>query len=143
VKHAIFAMMLAACAPSAVPAPSTANSGAFVDPPARVLPTSGGGEAVKGWVVLGKAHTVDLAQTHLITTTEPFDELLVKAVDGEPEIEQIEIQYRDRQSRTVRLERRFAAGEGQVIELRDKRAIEKIVVHTDPDTQGDYVLYGG
>ena len=143
-KHVIIALVFAACAPRSVtPVPSSENAGAFADPPARVMPREDGSEAVRGWVVLGRAQTTNLSQTHVVTTGEPFAQILVKAVDGEAEIEQIEITYRDHQSRVVRLGRRLVAGDGQVIELREKRPIEKIVVHTDPDSRGDYVLFGG
>jgi hypothetical protein len=148
-RHACVAIMMFACAPNGVaPAPTepvrpAGNPGAFADPaPARILPPDRG-EAVRGWVVLGRAPVIDLAQTHLVTTAEPFSQILVKAIDGAPEIEQIVIEYRDRGSQAVRIERKLVAGQSQVIELREKRPIDRIIVRTDPDSHGDYVVFGG
>jgi len=130
-------VFVVACAPNASPppaAPQQANAGAFGESP---------GAAVRSWVVLGEADAIDLSQTHVVTSREPFDELLVKATDGAPEIEQIQIELEDHTSKLIRLDKKLPAGEGQVIELRDKRPISKIIVFTDPDSKGRYMVFGG
>lgn len=94
------------------------------------------------WVLLAEVPVVEVTQTIPVTSTEPFGQLIVKGIDGAPEIEQIEIEYADRGSRVVRLDRKLPAGEGQVIELRERRPIAKLVVTTDPDAPGRYVVFG-
>jgi hypothetical protein len=68
----------------------------------------------------------------------------VKSIQGAPEIEHIQIEYvDDSQPQVVRLERQLAEGDGQVIELRHKKQISKLVVTTDPDSTGEYIVFGG
>jgi hypothetical protein len=130
---------LFACAPPpATTAPGPNNPGAFSEP----APAS----PVRGWVVLarGPANGTAVSHTHEVTDPAPVAQLLVKAIQGAPEIEQIEIEYVDDQMpQIVRLERRLAEGDGQVIELRAKRQISKLVVVTDPDSTGEYIVFGG
>lgn len=42
----------------------------------------------------------------------------------------------------VRLSKTLAEGEGQVIELRERKPIARIVVVTDPDAPGQLVIFG-
>jgi hypothetical protein len=120
--------------PTAVqPRPVATNSGAFSDPAPA---------GINSWIELGGAQAVNTSQTHQVTTLEPFAQLMVKAVDGELEIEQIQIEYANHENRIVQMKRKFVKGEGQVIELREKRPIAKIIVFTDPDSTGSYIVYG-
>jgi hypothetical protein len=136
-KHLLTLFFVVACAPNgtrAIAAPRSApDSGAFQDPSPAVIDK---------WVTIAEAPTIDLSQEHVILSRESFGQLLVKAIDGAPEIEQIEIEYADHESRVVKLERKLVTGEGQVIELREKRPIAKLVVFTDPDSSGTYVVFG-
>lgn len=136
--HLITLALVAACTPNGArvpeaPASNVSNTGAFQEPEAAVI---------HKWVTIAEAPTIDLSQEHVILTRESFGQLLVKATDGAPEIEQIEIEYADHESRVVKLERKLVTGEGQVIELREKRPIAKLVVHTDPDSSGTYRVFG-
>jgi hypothetical protein len=110
-----------------------ANPGAFRAPADRTV-----GE----WIELGGGTVGGLSQSHVVATQRPIETLLVQAVDGAPEIEVIQIHYRDGQTRRVRLQRTLPADDGQVIELRERRPISRIVVFTDPDSSGEYVLFG-
>jgi hypothetical protein len=115
--------------------PAATNPGAFSDD----------SSPVRGWVVIGGAEANEngaMSQSYDVDTRQPFAQLLVKAVDGAPEIEQIQIEYDTHETRLVPFARRLAAGEGQVIELREKRPIAKIVVYTDPDSSGRYIVFG-
>lgn len=126
-------LFLAACA--SAPPPNN-HVGAYRDPAAAA-------PAVRDWVVLGNGvPAIDLQQQIIVTRPTAFDQLLVKGVSGAPEIQQIEIQYDDRSVHTVTLDRKLPAGEGQVIELRDRRAITRLTVFTDPDGQGSYSVFG-
>ncbi|HEU0036502.1 MAG TPA: hypothetical protein VFQ53_38080 [Kofleriaceae bacterium] len=135
-------LVLGACAPrtTSYPAPASppppSNAGAFHE----VQPRQ---PVVADWFVLGQAvQTGELTQTIYVDGRDPVSQLLVKADSGEPEIEQIEITYSDNQSKRVTLDRKLVAGDGQVIELRERRAIQKIVVYADPDSRGQYTIFG-
>ena len=98
---------------------------------------------VRDWVVIGNGvPAVNLQQQIMLTQPTAFNQLLVKGVSGAPEIQQIEIQYDDKSVHTVTLDRKLPEGEGQVIELRDRRAITRLTVFTDPDGQGSYSVFG-
>jgi hypothetical protein len=135
-KAASLALALFACAaPVATPPPT--NAGAFQDPAA--------GSPVTGWLVLARGPAAHTAGTLTFDVTErtPVSQLLLKAVDGAPEIEQIEIEYTGNQgSQIIRLGRPLNAGDGQVIELRNRRQISKLIVVTDPDSSGEYIVFG-
>jgi hypothetical protein len=127
-------VMTAACAANSG-APN-ATGGAYRDPEIAA-------PAVRDWVVLGsEIPAVNLQQQVIVTSPAAFGQLLVKGVSGAPEIQQIEIQYDDKSVHTVTLDRTLPAGEGQVIELRDRRAITRLTVFTDPDGRGSYAVFG-
>jgi hypothetical protein len=137
-RAALLGLTLAACA----------ANGSTAVPPAASLPPGGFRDEavtapVQRWVLLGERPVVNVSQTIDVATTEPFTQLIVKGIDGAPDIEQIEIEYADQGSRVVRLQRKLPAGEGQVIELRERRPIARLVVTTDPDAPGRYVILGG
>ena len=138
-KQAILGLALFACAPSpATSAPGPNNPGAFTEP----APAS----PVRGWVVLarGPADPAAVSRTFDISEPAPVAQIMVKAVEGAPEIEQIQIEYvDDSQPQVVRLERPLGTGDGQVIELRQRKQISKLVVVTDPDSTGEYIVFGG
>jgi hypothetical protein len=136
-RIAIACLLLAGgCATAPADPPVTpANPGAFSSQP----PTT----AVANWVELGPAvprdefsHTIDVSDPN------PFGELLVKATAGEPKISQLQIEYGDRTVYKVDLNRRMVAGDGQVIELRQRRAITKITVYTDGNSKGSFQVFG-
>jgi hypothetical protein len=136
VKAASLTLALVACAaPVATPPPD--NAGAYRSPAASGPVTS--------WLVLARGPAAGTAGTLTFRIDErtPVAQLLVKAVDGAPEIEQIEIEYTGNQgSQIIRLGRALAEGDGQVIELRDRRQISKLIVTTDPDSTGEYIVFG-
>ena len=140
-KHAILGLALFACATApATSAPGPDNPGAFTAGPAA--PAS----PVRGWVVLarGPADPAAVSRTYEVTDPAPVAQIMVKAINGAPEIEQIQIEYADdSQPHVVRLERQLAEGDGQVIELRQTKQISKLVVVTDPDSTGEYIVFGG
>ncbi|HEY5937373.1 MAG TPA: hypothetical protein VIU61_22150 [Kofleriaceae bacterium] len=127
------ALFLAACGGAA---PPNNHVGAYRDPAVSA-------PAVRDWVVIGTGvPAVNLQQQIMLTQPRAFGQLLVKGVSGAPEIQQIEIQYDDKSVHTVTLDRTLPEGEGQVIELRDRRAIMRLTVFTDPDGQGSYSVFG-
>jgi hypothetical protein len=131
-KLPLYLVLVAACGG----APASNHVGAYRDPVAAA-------PAVRDWVVLGdNVPAVALQQQVIVQSPHAFGQLLVKGVSGAPEIQQIEIEYDDKSVHTVTLERTLPAGEGQVIELRDRRAIRKLTVFTDPDGQGTYAVFG-
>jgi hypothetical protein len=135
-KVASLALILGACAaPVATPPPD--NAGAYRNP-ATTAP-------VTGWLVLARGPAAGTAGTLTFRIDErtPVAQLLVKSVAGAPEIEQIEIEYTGNQgSQIIRLGRTLPEGDGQVIELRDRRQISKLIVTTDPDSTGEYIVFG-
>jgi hypothetical protein len=138
-SRVLAAALLGACAPNGTtPAPAQpqpTNAGVFREPTPRV--------PVHDWVVLsGVTATANTAQDIPVGAGEAFSQLLVKAIAGEPEIEQMEIYFANDESRLIKLDHKLVAGDGQVIELREKRAIKRIIVYTDPDSQGTYTIYG-
>jgi hypothetical protein len=138
-KHAILGLALFACAtPPATSASGPNNPGAFTEPAAA--------SPVRGWVVLarGPADPAAVSRTYEITEPSAVAQIMVKSIEGSPEIEQIQIEYvDDSQPQVVRLERPLSQGDGQVIELRHKKQISKLVVVTDPDSTGEYIVFGG
>ena len=138
-RRTMLLLFVVACGGTApAPQPTTTNSGAFHEPDRRV---------VRDWAVLSDAVTVD--GTTLVHTLDlradspPVEQLLVKAIQGAPEIESLQIIYDDNNVEKVQLERVLNAGDGQVIELRGRRAIRQIVIATDPDSHGSFAIYGG
>ena len=116
--------------------PPDSHVGAYRDPAVSA-------PAVRDRVVIGNGvPAVNLQQQIMLTQPTAFNQLLVKGVSGAPEIQQIEIQYDDKSVHTVTLDRKLPEGEGQVIELRDRRAITRLTVFTDPDGQGSYSVFG-
>ena len=119
-----------------------------MDPPPRPSPAEGGFQAqqprVEGWVNLG----VPVEETPIQRTLYiqghggQIAQLLIKGVSGEPEIAQIQVEYMDKTVKRVELNKRFMPGDGQVIELRNDRPIEKITIITDPDSRGVVEIFG-
>ncbi|MBA3820444.1 MAG: hypothetical protein H0X17_16250 [Deltaproteobacteria bacterium] len=119
-----------------------------VEPTPRPSMASGGFQAeqprVEGWVLLGAPVAVTPIQ-HTITVAGQggnIAQLLVKGVSGESEIAQITIEYMDKQVKRVDLQRKFLPGDGQVIELKADRPIDKIIVFLDPDSKGTFEIFG-
>jgi hypothetical protein len=135
-RIAIASMLIASGCATAQPEPpvSPANTGAFTSQPAG---------PVANWVDLGPAMAVNEV-THAIEVRDPnpFGELLVKATAGEPKISQLQIEYGDHTTYKVDFNRRMVAGDGQVIELRQRRAITKITVFTDGNSNGSFQIFG-
>lgn len=116
----------------------------------RPSPAEGGFQAqpapvVREWVALGVPAPVTPAQQTLELGGHPgaVSSLLVKGVSGEPEIQHIRIEYMDKSIRGVDVGKRFVPGDGQVIELKEHRPIQKIIVFLDPDSQGSVEILGG
>lgn len=63
-------------------------------------------------------------------------------MSGEPEIAQVQIEYMDKSVKKVDLNKRFVPGDGQVVELRENRPIEKIIFFMDPDSKGTFEIFG-
>jgi len=132
----MFVLALAGCATRPEPVNTPANTGAYREPSAP--------PEVTDWVMLSPTvQTSSMQQLIEVgTTNRPFSQLLLKAVDGEPQIEMLQIQYADDELKQVDVHRKLVAGDGQVIELRENRAIKKITVITDPDSHGSYTIFG-
>jgi len=132
----LLALALTACATQPQQVTTPTNTGAYREPSAP--------PEVTDWVVLSPTvQTGSMQQLIEVgTTNRPFSQLLLKAVDGEPQIEMLQIQYADDELKQVDVHRKLVAGDGQVIELREKRAIKKITVITDPDSHGSYTIFG-
>ena len=118
------------------------------EPPPRPEPAQGGFQAqqpaVEGWVNLGAPVEVSPMQRTLQLSGQggQLGQILIKGVAGEPEIAQIQIEYMDKSVKKVDLNKRFVPGDGQVVELRENRPIEKIIFFIDPDSQGTFEIFG-
>lgn len=134
-RRAILLFALAGCY-SQTPPPAPANTGAYQQPSSP--------PEVRDWVVLAPAvTTTNMQQTVEVGVTDrPFSQLLLKAVDGEPQIESLEIQYMDDDLKQVTVHRKLLAGDGQVIELQQNGVIKRITVFTQPDSHGSYTIFG-
>ena len=125
-----------------------ACGGASVTPAPRPQPAQGGFQAppaaVEGWRNLGTPVEVSTMQRTLQLSGQGgrIATLMIKGVSGEPEIEQVVIEYMDQNQKTVDVKRRFVPGDGQVLELKDDRPINKIIVIMDPDSQGTFEIFG-
>lgn len=118
------------CATAPPPSP---NTGSFHEPTGNVAQ----------WVELGPLVLVDeFSHTIDVRDPNPFGELLVKGTAGEPKISQLQIEYGDHTVYNVDLNRRLVPGEGQVIELRQRRAITKITVFTAGNSNGSFTIFG-
>src|SRR5512138_3147317 len=126
-------LLFAGCAAAPPPPPSTPNNGSFHEAPG----------AVAQWVDLGPVVPVD-ELTHRIDVSDPnaFGELLVKGTAGEAKISQVQIEYPDHTVYNVDLQRRLEPGEGQVIELRQRRPITKITIYTSGNSNGTFTIFG-
>jgi hypothetical protein len=119
-----------------------------VEPTPRPSPDTGGYQATQpkaeGWVPLGDPVQITPIQQTIYVSGHGgnIGQLLVQGVSGEAEIHQIQIEYMDKGVKNVEVQRRFQPGDGQVIELRDDRPINKIIVFTDPDSQGTFEIFG-
>lgn len=122
------------CATAPTESAPVRNTGAFVEP---------GPSRVANWVDLGPAVAQDeFIHTIAVSDPNPFGELMVKGVAGEPKISTIRIEYPDHSVQQVTLDKRFVVGEGQVIELRQRRAIAKITVITAGNSNGAFTVFG-
>jgi len=118
------------------------------EPPPRPEPAQGGFQAqqpaVEGWVNFGAPVEVSPIQRTLVMSAQggQVAQLLIKGVSGEPEIAQIQIEYLDKSIKKVDINKRFVPGDGQVVELRENRPIEKIIFFMDPDSKGTFEIFG-
>ena len=135
-RSAIIVLLAAGCYSQTPPA-EPANTGAYQQP---TSPAVSAGD----WVELAPPVTTTNMQQDITVgvTDRPFSQLMVKAVDGEPQIETLEIQYMDDDLKQVTVHRKLLAGDGQVIELRQRAVIKKITVFTQPDSHGTYTIFG-
>jgi hypothetical protein len=119
-----------------------------VTPSPRPQPAQGGFQAqqqpAEGWRNLGQPVEVSQIQRTLQLSGQggKIATLMIKGVSGEPEIEQVLIEYMDQAQKKVDVNRRFVPGDGQVLELQDDRPINKIIVIMDPDSQGTFEIFG-
>jgi hypothetical protein len=119
-----------------------------VTPPSRPQPAQGGFQAppqsVEGWRNLGVPAEVSPIQRTIVLSGQggKIATLMIKGVSGEPEIEQVIIEYMDKNQKKVDVNRRFVPGDGQVLELKDDRPIDKITIFMDPDSQGTFEIFG-
>jgi hypothetical protein len=103
-----------------------------------------GQPAVEGWVNLG----VPVEETPLQRTLNvsgqggQIAQLLIKGVSGESEIKQVQVQYADQSVKSVDLNKRFLPGDGQVIELKSDRPVEKIIIFMDANSTGTFEIFG-
>lgn len=119
-----------------------------MEPPPRPDPAQGGFQAepprVEGWVNLG----VPVEETSIQRTLYvdghggQIAQLLIKGVSGEPEVAQVQVEYMDKTVKRVDLNKRFMPGDGQVIELKVDRPIQKVTLILDPDSQGVVEIFG-
>jgi len=116
------------------PRPSATNGGFQADQP-----------VVTEWVNLGTPSEVTPLQRTLQLNGYggAIGQLLIKGVAGEPEIDRVQVEYVDKNVKSVELNKRFVPGDGQVIQLKEARPIEKIIVYTDPDSAGTFEIFGG
>ena len=119
-----------------------------MEPPPRPQPAEGGFQAaqprVEGWVNLGvPVEDTDIQRTLYIDGQGgQIGQLLIKGVSGEPEVAQVQIEFMDKSVKRVELNKRFLPGDGQVIELRDERPIQKVTIIVDPDSKGVVEIFG-
>ena len=134
-RSAILMFALAGCYSQPPPVAPT-NAGAYQQPSSPA--------EVRDWVVLTQAvPTTNMQQVVEVgVTNRPFSQLMLKAVDGEPQIESLQIEYMDDDMKQVTVHRKLVAGDGQVIELQQKAVIKKITVFTQPDSKGSYTIFG-
>lgn len=72
-----------------------------------------------------------------------FSALRIESVAGEPVIQKIAIEFRNRTGQAMELWEPFPAGTGQVIDLvGGERRIDRIIIYTDPRSAGAYSVYG-
>lgn len=125
-----------------------ACAGSEVTPVQRPQPAEGGFQApqppAEGWRNLGALVEVSPIQRTVQISGQggKIATLMIKGVSGEPEVEQVLIEYMDQQQMKVDVNRRFGPGDGQVVELKDNRPINKITVFLDPDSQGTFEILG-
>ena len=119
-----------------------------VTPAPRPQPAQGGFQAqqppAEGWRNLGQPVEVSPMQRTIALQGQggKIATLMIKGVSGEPEVEQVLIEYMDSNQKKVEIGRRFAPGDGQVIELKEDRPIKQITVFLDPDSQGTFEIFG-
>src|SRR5512139_3787273 len=120
-----------------------------VAPTPRPSPAQGGFQAqpppVTSWVNLGVPVEVTPIERRIDLGGQPgsIGQLMIKGVSGEPEIAQVQVEYMDHSIKRVDINKRFQPGDGQVIELKEDRPIQNIVVFLDPDSQGTFEIFGG
>jgi hypothetical protein len=119
-----------------------------VTPSPRPEPAEGGFQAQQapseGWRNLGAMVEVSPIQRTIVLSGQggKIATLMIKGVSGESEVEQVLIEYMDQAQKTVDVNRRFVPGDGQVLELKDDRPINKISIFLDPDSKGTFEIFG-
>jgi hypothetical protein len=119
-----------------------------IEPTPRPSPAQGGFQAtqppVEGWVRLATPVEISPMQHNVQVSGQggAIAQLLIKGVSGEPEVASLEVVYLDKSEKKVEIHKRFVPGDGQVVELKDERPIDKIIVYIDPDSKGTVEIFG-
>ena len=132
----------------ALAASCAANTQTTSDPVNRPDPATGGYQApqprAEAWVSLGPTMETSPIQRTVEVGGHGgrISNLMIKGTHGEAEVTQVIIQYMDKAQKKVELHKTFLPGDAQVIELREDRPIDKIIVFIDPDTDGHFQIFG-
>ncbi|HEU0036504.1 MAG TPA: hypothetical protein VFQ53_38090 [Kofleriaceae bacterium] len=95
------------------------------------------------WVPLAQGYSAQRRQfINMRGNWAQFRKLRIEAVRGAPVINQIAIEYRNRDTQVVRLNARLRAGSGEVIRINRNEPINRIIVYTDPGYRGAYTIFG-
>lgn len=72
-----------------------------------------------------------------------FSRLRIEGAEGQPFVHKLAIFYMNGTEQVVDIERPLAAGQGIVVNLNGgRRALQRIVVYTEPDYQSSYSIMG-
>jgi hypothetical protein len=95
------------------------------------------------WVSLARGFSGASERQFIHVNAGRYNKLRVEAVQGQPVIRKIAIEFGDGTSQAVDVDMRLARGAGEVIDLNGgARVIKRIIVYSDPRARGSYSIYG-
>ncbi|HEY5944995.1 MAG TPA: hypothetical protein VIV40_05860 [Kofleriaceae bacterium] len=71
-----------------------------------------------------------------------FSKLRVDAAKGKTIVRKVKVFFDDGKVKNVEINKTLTEGKWTIVDLGDTKAIDRIVITTEPDTSGEYAIYG-
>jgi hypothetical protein len=71
-----------------------------------------------------------------------FSKLRVDGAKSKTIVRKVKVVFTDGKVKTVQLDKTLAKGKSTLVDLGDPKAIDRVVITTNPNTRGEYAIYG-